>query len=223
MTQENVVAPLRRNTLSAEVALYIKQQIIEHRLKPGDRLVEADFAERLQTSKSPIREAFRLLEAEGLVVSSPHRGVVVARLGPQDLWEINTLRALVEGFAAPLAAQKLDAEGWQALDTIVAEMADASDESVLSDLHVRFHETVSRYAGHQRIADLDRDLMLQTRALLAMTQHLVHQGRESVQQEHRILLEAMRSGDTEEMRRLSEKHIYDQMPAMMQLLAETTV
>jgi DNA-binding GntR family transcriptional regulator len=210
MTQENIVAPLRRNTLSAEVALYIKQEVIEHRLKPGDRLVEADFAERLQISKSPIREAFRLLEAEGLVVNSPHRGAVVARLGPQDLWEINTLRALVEGFASPLAAQTLD-----------AEMADAPDESTLSALHVRFHETVSRYAGHQRIADLDRDLMLQTRALLAMTQHLVHQGRESVQREHRILLDALRSGDAEEMRRLFEMHIYDQMPAMIQLLAET--
>ncbi len=214
----DTVAPLQRSTLSAEVASYLKQEIIEHRLKPGDRLVEAEIAERLQTSKSPVREAFRILEAEGLVTSSPHRGVSIARLGPDDLWEINTLRALVEGFAAPLAAQKLDPEGWQTLEEIVQEMGSAATESDLSALHVRFHETVSRYAGHQRIHDLDRGLMLQTRALLAMTQHLVHQGRDSVQHEHRVLLEAMRSGDAETMRRAFERHIYDQMPAMMAML-----
>lgn len=215
---EHTVAPLQRSTLSAEVASYIKQEIIEHRLKPGDRLVEAEVAERLQTSKSPVREAFRILEAEGLVVSSPHRGVSIARLGPDDLWEINTLRALVEGFAAPLAAQKLDVEGWQTLDEIVTGMGSAPTEGDLSALHVRFHETVSRYAGHQRIHDLDRELMLQTRALLAMTQHLVRQGHESVQHEHRLLLDAMRTGDAEQMRQACEKHIYEQMPAMMALL-----
>ncbi len=86
---------ISRNLLSIEVARFIRREILSGNLRPGDHLVEASFAQRLQISQSPVREAFRLLEAEGLVISYPHRGSFVAKLDPRDTWELDTLRAVL--------------------------------------------------------------------------------------------------------------------------------
>ena len=98
-------------------------------------------------------------------------------------------------------------------------MGHAIDEEGLSDLHVRFHQTTVDFAGHARISEIVSGLLLQTRALLSLTQYLVIQGVGSVQHEHRVLIDGLARRDRDEIRRLFEKHIYDQMPPMTEMLS----
>lgn len=210
---------LPRNLLSAEVAHFIRGQILSGRLRPGEHLIEASFAETLQTSKSPVREAFKMLEAEGLVVSYPHRGSFVAKLDAQDLWELDTLRALVEPFAAQLACDRIDAEGIGRLEELVAAMGRADDEVALSDLHARFHQEVTRYAGHRRIVDILNGLWSQMSLLLALT-GFGPLGREEVQKDHRILLDSIKEKDPARTRCLFEEHVYRTLPGLIESLRD---
>ena len=90
--------------------LRIREAILQGRLKPGQRILEADMAQELGISRAPIREAIRQLESEGLVVSRAHRGTYVTTLSSQDAREIFSLRAALEGLAIMLVAQSRNAE-----------------------------------------------------------------------------------------------------------------
>lgn len=215
--QPNPVLP--RSLLSAEVAQLIRQQILSGRLRPGQHLTEASFAETLQVSKSPVREAFKMLEAEGLIVSYPHRGSFVAKLDAQDLWELDTLRALVEPFAAQLACEKIDAEGIRRLEELVSAMGETDDEVTLSGLHARFHQEITRYAGHRRIIDVLNGLWSQMSLLLALTR-FGPQDRDQVQRDHRILLDSIKERDPANTRCLFEEHVYRTLPGLLESLQD---
>lgn len=86
----------------------IRTAIIEGRYEPGSRLVEQRIAAEFALSRTPVREALRSLEAEGLVVIEPHRGATVRALGVEDITDLYALRARLEGYAAELAAERHD-------------------------------------------------------------------------------------------------------------------
>jgi DNA-binding GntR family transcriptional regulator len=84
----------------------LKKRIIEVDLQPGERLVERDLADELKVSRIPLREALRLLAAEGLVVLVPHRGALVSPFTPADVRDLFDVRESLEVLAARLAAQR---------------------------------------------------------------------------------------------------------------------
>ncbi len=208
---------ISRNLLSIEVATFIRREILSGNLQPGDHLVEASFAQRLQISKSPVREAFRLLEAEGLVVSYPHRGSYVAKLDPRDTWELDTLRAILEPFAAQLALEKMDAELICRLEDLVSAMGSAADQVALSELHAQFHKTVIHGSGHKRIVEILDGLWSQMNLLLTVT-HFGHLEQATVQHNHQLLLDALKERDGARVRRLFEEHISRTLPGLMESL-----
>ncbi len=103
---EGVFPALNRQGLTEAVERAIRQAIVEGRLAPGERLVEARISEELGVSRAPVREALARLEQRGLVVSQANRGTFVVRLGPEDVRELFALRALLEGHAAATAATR---------------------------------------------------------------------------------------------------------------------
>jgi DNA-binding GntR family transcriptional regulator len=217
MSSDSSETPIRRSLLSIEIARIIKQDILSGRIKPGERLIEATFAERLKTSKSPVREAFRLLEAERLVVSYPHRGSCVINLDKHDLWELDTLRAMLEPYAAQLAVEKIDQKGLEKLEKLVVSMGTATDELALNDVHYRFHTTLTDYAGHGRIVEILNGLWAQMNLVLTIT-HFGYLEKETVQHDHRILLDAVKSRDPIATRRRFEEHIYQRLPGLLDSL-----
>jgi DNA-binding GntR family transcriptional regulator len=153
--------PAAARTLSITVADRVRRLIVANRLRPGDPLRLAAIAERLGVSVQPVREAVRLLAAEGLVVIEPHRGAYVAKLSIEDVEELYAVRVALEGLMTRVATERLTDDDLAGLDTCFqamqrTERADDRPGFIAADR--AFHERLYR-AGHRprllaRILDL---------------------------------------------------------------------
>ena len=90
--------------LKQQIQVRLKQAILDGSLSPGEQLVEGEIASQFGVSRSPVREAIQDLERQGYVVKKPRRGTFVTEVTPQSVIEIYTLRVLLEGYAAAIAA-----------------------------------------------------------------------------------------------------------------------
>lgn len=132
-------------------------------IKPGERLLEADIAERLELSRGIVREAIRRLEQDGLVISQPHRGTFVTRFSGQDAVEIFTLRRLLESFAVRLAAERVGQSDLENLAGIADEMVRASERGDRRErvrLDLQFHEEICILSGYSHLHRLWSSLAL---------------------------------------------------------------
>src|SRR5918998_4976666 len=127
---------LEPRALSRRIVDQLKRVIIAGELRPGDRVLETDLAEQLGVSRGPVRQAFRQLEQEGLLVSYPHRGTFVASVPEDEIDEVYALRAHVEVYAARRVVARQPDEAARALQELVDAMqaaADAKDLAALAD------------------------------------------------------------------------------------------
>src|SRR5690242_8471964 len=130
------------------VAALIREQVITGELAPGKQLRQRDLAQRFRVSQTPVREAMRRLESEGLVISDTHRGFTVVEPDDGPAEENFQIRAALESLGASLAARKIDAEGLGRLQALNDRMrALADDDASYADLNREFHFTVYEYAG----------------------------------------------------------------------------
>jgi DNA-binding GntR family transcriptional regulator len=150
--------PLVRNAGDVATEL-IRQAIVDGSLAPGERLKEEDLARRLGISRTPVREALAILQAEGLVDGVPNRGSVVRSHTAAELDDLYELRALLEGHAARRAARRVTHEVLGAL----RESCDrferiASDDDVreLVQENLAFHNTILEAAGSARLDSIVR-------------------------------------------------------------------
>ena len=192
---------ISRRRLSEEVADLLRQEIVTGAIEPSQRLIESDVAERLGVSKSPVREAIRVLVNEGLLVSRPRRGTLVAEFSEVDFWEINSIRGLLEGFAAELIIRRNDATDLNVLQDVIGQMSTAKGSEALSALHLTFHRTLVEMSGHSRLIDTWNNLEPQIRLYLTLTQFF-YRRHESVAEAHQPILDALGSKDADKCRRL---------------------
>ncbi|MFK8252600.1 GntR family transcriptional regulator [Ancylobacter terrae] len=133
-------APLRRKVLDS-----LRQSIVHGRLAPGSRLVERDLIERLNVSRTVIREALRQLESEGLIEVVPNKGAVVRKLTPAEARELYAIRGVLEGLAARLFCESASPDEIrqleQALDRVVAAY-DGDDPGAIIDAKNAFYEVL---------------------------------------------------------------------------------
>jgi DNA-binding GntR family transcriptional regulator len=132
----------------------VRHAILSGQFRPGDVLREQNLAGKLGVSKTPVREALRELEREGLATSTPHRGVVVVGLSPAAVREIYEMRGALEPLAASLAADRLTEEGAARVRDDLRQMAgaaEARDHEALRLLNVRFHTTLYELCGNARL------------------------------------------------------------------------
>jgi len=147
-------ARLRRitpRTYGRDVAASLRSAILDGTLQSGVPLVERRIAEEMGVSRAPVREALRVLEEEGLVVTFPYKGTYVRQVTPKTVDEILSLRTVLEGFAAERALPRLAADRGQCVQQLLADMgraAAAADEDSLVELHMAFHRTFYELADH---------------------------------------------------------------------------
>ena len=141
----------------------IRQAIVEGRYPPGQRLVEQRIAEEFALSRTPVREALRRLEAEGLVVSEPNRGAVVRDVSVEDVADLYGLRARLEAYAAELAAGRIEPQQVEQLDAGIADFEAALGSGPADSIEVtraidaanrQIHATVLAAAHHERLGRL---------------------------------------------------------------------
>jgi DNA-binding GntR family transcriptional regulator len=139
--------PLRNDAYEA-----LREAILVGRLRPGERVVEAEIARQMGISRGPIREALRQLEQEHLVEYHPRRGVVVAQLTREAVQDTYVVRAELDGFAARLSAVRITDEQLGQLDGLIAAMrrqAAAGDSARLLHTDVEFHRCICTVAGNR--------------------------------------------------------------------------
>ena len=138
-------------TYGRDVAASLRSAILDGTLQSGAPLVERRIAEEMGVSRAPVREALRVLEEEGLVVTFPYKGTYVRQVTPRTVDEILSLRTVLEGFAAERALPRLADDHGQRVQQLLVEMrgaAAAADEDTLVELHMAFHRTFYELAEH---------------------------------------------------------------------------
>ncbi len=187
----------------------LRDAIVSGRLKPGERIRERELVATLGISRSPLREAIRILESEGLIVSIPHRGSWVSELTAGDLRETNEARIMLETFAARLAFDRLDESALAALDRSIGDarrarpdLRGAEDFEIALD----FHDRLVTACGNSRIIQLYGVLRAH---LLRYHQYAVSRlGRDRrAIEEHADLLTALRQRNLAEFERRLTIHL----------------
>ncbi|WP_433157242.1 GntR family transcriptional regulator [Kribbella sp. CA-247076] len=179
----------------------IRRMILAGELAEGERLIEDRLTEQLGISRPPLREALRILEQEGLIVTRPRRGSTVATLTDQDVFEILTLRTALERLAIELGVPVRDPGRFKDAQEALAEMercADAEDRGSLVQAGHRFHSALVALAGHRRLieayASVQQQLLLCMARNLYAREHYYEDLHEHVAR-HRKLLDLVEAGD----------------------------
>ncbi|KIF66676.1 GntR family transcriptional regulator [Streptomyces sp. AcH 505] len=200
MTTAEPLGAVRERVLAG-----LRNDIIGGRLRPGDRLVERELADRFGVSRVPVREAVRALVAEGFVLFETPRRAVVRRLTPGDVAELFELREALEVYAAGLAATRADRAGLGRLAGLLDDATAATrtgDAERITDINTRFHDQVLAMAGNSLIVSVlepvDGRLRLLTRQNEEWPQLLA---------EHGELYAAIASGDADLARASALAHV----------------
>jgi len=208
-----------RPALYEEVAERLRQRIYAHELEPGTWIDEQAIAATFGISRTPMREALKVLSAEGLVRLEPRRGCYVAELAERDLDEIFPVMALLEGRAAFEAASKATAADLKRLAALHEQLeahAAANDADRFFEANQAFHSAVQEIAGNrwlkQMIDDARKVLKLTRRDSLRLEGRL----RQSLA-EHRAILEAMRARDPGGAARAMHDHLLSGRVAIAKL------
>ncbi len=147
-----------KGSLTLETLTRLRDEIIQGKIRPNERLIAADLAERLSTSRTPIREALQLLEAEQLVIAAK-RGYVVREHTKDEIVEIYEVRAALEGMAARLAAQKAGTSAYKEIEAIGAHkdsLITSNDRKLIVDLNNEFHAAIFAACGNSRLDRINR-------------------------------------------------------------------
>jgi len=198
-----------RQTLTDRAVAAIRAAIVDGRLRAGELYSVARLAERLQVSRTPVREALLLLERQGMVRFERNRGARVLESSAHDLDEVFTLRLLLEVPAARRAAELMGERELEQLAEILAAMREHvgdSDEHVFMTHDRRFHELLLAAAGNRRLVGVVGSLRDFVRFRGAST---VGRGRDlrAIYDEHVRILDALRAGDPEAVGAAMRDHL----------------
>ena len=139
----------------------MREAILKGRLKPGERLMEVQMAEEMGVSRTPVREAIRKLELEGLVVMVPRKGAYVAGLTLKDVANVFEIRGSLEGLAAALAAERITDEEIKSLDMVLKDISSAGEKGDIEAIikkDVEFHQVLFSASRNDRLAQIINNL-----------------------------------------------------------------
>lgn len=185
-----------RESLGPRVAADLREGIVIGDLPAGTRLVEAELAGRYGVSRGPVRDAFRILQAEGLVESA-RQGVVVTGIGPDDINELYSLRGALEALAVRIIMNGGDRISLARLEATIEAMeaaAEANDPHGFGEADIDFHNQLCTLSGHRRLTDVWEQYKEIMMTLLRLTVFL-HQDLDASAAKHRDLFALIKAGD----------------------------
>jgi DNA-binding GntR family transcriptional regulator len=201
-------------TLREVVVDELRAMITRGDLKPGERLIEDHLAEQLGVSRNPVREAIRALESTGLVEVRPRKGAYVSSFDVADVRKLLEVRAMLEAFAAELAAARGDAEGVERLTAVLGEgrkAAVANDLVRAAECHRAFHVAIEGMADNPYLGSVIGPLRHQTELVFSVL--LPHRGHTSWD-EHQRIRDAIAGGDVDGAREATFAHMSSVVDAL---------
>ena len=203
----------------------LRRAILLEELKAGERLTEIRLADRLGVSRTPIREAMRKLELEGLVVMVPRRGAVVAKISEKNLRDVLEIRRVLDMLCARLACERMSEEAKEKLNTACQDFEEAVKSGDLRDVaqkDVALHNIIIEATGNltlQQMLDNLAEQMYRYRVKYLKDDSQY----QTLSREHRAICKSIMSGDQETAVRLAKEHIDNQETAIIRQLPAETV
>ncbi|NIZ13025.1 GntR family transcriptional regulator [Phaeobacter sp. HF9A] len=211
---------LRQTTYEA-----IKRLIVTGQLPHGSRVAEADLAERLKVSRTPVREALNRLERDGFVLPRPRSGYSVMTIDMETVNEAFDVRDLLESETTRLACRAIDDSGRAALNAIIDEcdrLAALPDRSIEDDLRemqigIDLHRVIADLGGNRLLCDLLDGILDRCQAYIWLdVSHMDTFG--DARDEHRVIVEAICRGDEENAIALTRRHVEDSRENILTVL-----
>ena len=189
--------PIDQNPLYMDVAEQLRELIYQRKLMPGDWIDEKALCDQVGISRTPLREALKVLHAEGLIEIVPRRGSRVSTLDEGGLHELFPVMATLEGLCAYFAAQHLSKDDLEILEGMHAELEVLASDGKIDDYfeaNHKFHTTVQHFAQNRWLSRITVEL--RNVLLLARHRQLEVPGRlQQSLEEHRMIMDAFRNGD----------------------------
>lgn len=187
----------------------LRRAILLGELEPGERLMEVQLADKLGVSRTPIREAIRKLELEGLVVMVPRKGAAVAKITEKDLQDVLEVRCSLEELAVELACERMTEEDLKRLQetmSVLRRSLENGDVSAAAEQDVKFHDVIFGATGNKRLIQMLNNLREQMyRYRVEYLKNLsIHEG---LIQEHEDILDCLRKRDGVRAREAIRSHI----------------
>jgi DNA-binding GntR family transcriptional regulator len=202
--------PLTRDALSQQIASMLTDAIVSGQLKPGDRVAESVIARDLGVSRAPVREAGRLLESAGLLVSKANRGFFVRKMDSEDLDSLYELRLCIEREAAARVVRENRVAG--IIDRLrhqIDEMVDSSKDSQLIfqiGVDLQFHRLIVEQSGNARFLSVFDKLASEIQVCTALIERVFDEPG-LVARNHYLIIDALTSGNVHEARAAMDHHI----------------
>lgn len=185
---------------------YLKNAIIKNELPPGTPLREMDISEQLHMSRSPIREALRELEAEGVVISYPARGTIVTPVTPSDVEEIYELRSLLEVWALEQGFHRFTEDDLDLIEQGFTKAYQSGDWQALHEADIYFHQTIINKSGSKRVIGFLNTLNIQIERVRRYSAQTATRMDISLQ-EHIHIINMIRSKDLPKTRTALRNHL----------------
>lgn len=208
--------------LRDEVFLSLRKAILNGRFVPGERLVEKDLAQQLAISRTPIREALRKLELEGLVAYEPRRGVIVVGISLKDALEIYTIRAVLEGLAANLAASRRTQEELTQLREFLTTMETCIQQNNIHDLiaaHLSFHKSFAVASKSPRLCQMIASLRDYVKSFEETFYYLPYR-LQSGWEEHKSIVDTIEKKDNEQAEYAARNHVMQAKESFLKAISE---
>lgn len=190
----------------------LREAILKGELEPGERLMEIALAQKLGVSRTPIREAIRKLELEGLVVMAPRKGAEVAEITLKDLRDVLEVRKNLEELAVELACKKAteaDIEEMKAAHEEFIKTISQKDLTVIAEADVKFHDVIYKITGNKRLIQILNNLREQMyRYRLEYIKD--EKKRMIVTDEHLQIIEAIEDKNVDSAKNYIQVHIINQ-------------
>lgn len=200
----------------------LRQAILRGELKPGERLMEIQLANKLGVSRTPIREAIRKLELEGLVLMIPRKGAEVAEITEKNLRDVLEVRCALEELAVQLACDRMDEDGISELRAAAVSfenVLESDDITQIAQADVAFHDVIYAATDNRRLIQLLNNLREQ------MYRYRIEylKKKECYQQilgEHSKLIETIAAGDKDAATKITGQHIKNQVETVVDTIRE---
>lgn len=201
--------PTASEAVAEQVATVLRDRIVKGELAPLDRIVERRLSAELNVSRTPVREALKLLEADGLIEIKLHRGAVVSEYRPEDAFVLFDVISVLEGRAAQRVCENMTASSLQRLEDLHGEMLDhhkAGRTNDYFDLNTVIHDFIVETSANPVLIATHERLMIRARRgrfLAIMNPERLTQA----VSEHEDLMQAFRGGDADMAARVWETHL----------------
>lgn len=209
MSSYSIFEKNNQGTLSDSIVVLLRDRILTEEYKDGQKLNEVALANELKTSRTPVREALKQLESEGLVISIPNKGVYVKAFTPRDIDDMFEIRIALEGLAIELAIERMDEAHLSRIQEVYDLMefyTYKKDQDKINELNILYHETIYEATQSTYFEQVLKDIHYYVSVTSSLAIKSKQRYKTSIT-EHKAILDAINEGDAAKAKVAMQTHI----------------